>query len=85
MLEMSEIRKNDDGSWVAANGQIGMTVASGESRLFKRRAMRPFTAAGAQHETYLVGELEGVRTYIIEREGQFHILVTKDDLYPEFV
>lgn len=84
MLEHAEIEQARDGSWSAAGPRVGMTVASGESRIFKRRAMRPFAQGGARHECMLVGELDGVRAYVVEREGQVHIVLTRQDLMPEF-
>ena len=85
MLEHCEIKQSADGSWTAGGVRVGMTVAGdGNKRLFKRRALQPMAPGGVQ-ECMLVGELDGVRTYVIERAGLTHIVMTRRDLYPSFV
>jgi len=85
MLEHCQIAQAQDGTWSAAGPRVGLTVQGKSSaRLFKRRAMRPFAAGGARHECMLVGELDRVRCYVVERDGAVHIVLTREDLNPEF-
>lgn len=84
MLEHATIAQDPTGAWNAASGRVGMTVEAGESRLWKRRAMRPFAEGGEQRACMLVGELDGVRTYVVEKAGQVHIIMSRQDLRPEF-
>ena len=84
MIEHTEIEQDRSGTWTAAGMRVGMTMQAGESRIFKRRAMRPFAQGGSRQECMLVGELDGVRTYVVERDGQVHIVITREDLMPVF-
>lgn len=77
-----EITRGEDGAWHAVNGEIAVTVGSGgegPAQLFKRKAFKPF-APGSPRASALVAELDGVRTYLMERDGRLHVLVTKQDL-----
>jgi hypothetical protein len=81
-----------DGSHHATNGIIGMTVlpdllgpnlSKSQTKLFKRCAYKNAMTPAAEQVTWLVGEIDGVRTYVkTEPNGMLHIVMTRAELYP---
>jgi len=51
---------------------------SGDGRAFRRVAMR---LDNRGQFTTLVGELDGVRAYVRERDGKVQVILSKEDLY----
>jgi hypothetical protein len=62
-----------------AEGNITVKVKEKDgTRIFRRNAMR--LNGGGTHTT-LIGELDGVRCYVRERDGRVHVIMTDEDLY----
>lgn len=59
-----EVREDALG-WHGSNGHAGMTVERG-GRMWKRRAIKRALSPSPVEEQWLVGELDGVRSYIKE-------------------
>ena len=67
-----------DGSRIAKNPLTSLVILpDGESRLFKRRAIKKCEGKETKFDSILIGELDGVRVYV--RDNQ--IIMTKQDLY----
>ncbi len=90
MLRDAKISLGADGRWSAgavvhpsSSSAIGLTVDKG-GRVWKRRAMRPFAPGGATFRDWLVAELGDVRVYCMETAHGLSMVVTREDLYPDF-
>ena len=56
----------------------GLIELRSKGSIFRRVAMR--LAGGGQYGT-IVGELDGIRVYVREREGRVIVILTDEDLY----
>jgi hypothetical protein len=76
---MYEITRDDDGTCIAVGGAVSISVfPDGETRIFKRKAIKGVGSPGAREVEWVVAELDGVRVYV--QEGR--VIVTKRNLYP---
>ena len=68
----------------ASNGRVSLTLRpqGAAARLRKRNAIKNACTPWARREQWLYGELEGVRCYVTDGEGEVHLVMTKQDLYP---
>lgn len=48
------------------------------SKVFRRVAMR---VNSGQSLPTIIGEVDGVRVYVRERDGKIHVIMTDEDLY----
>lgn len=72
----------ETGAWHAGSDTpLGASVMDG-GRLFMRRAAQPNGEIG-EFSRWLVLELDGVRCYVVSRGGRVHLLMTREDLYPD--
>lgn len=72
-----EIEQRDDGARVASNPVSSLTVLpDGETRIFKRRAIKTSRGHAPEFRSVLVGELDGVRVYISDGD----VILTRQDL-----
>ena len=77
-----EIAKQDDGTHIASNGAVSLSVPS-DGRIFKRRAIKRALSDKPEQVTWLVGEYRDVRIYAIDDElGGVHLVLTGEDLLP---
>ena len=61
-----------------AEGNVELAVQENAgTRIFRRHAMR---VSGQTYST-MVGELDGIRAYVRQRDGKVFVILTKDDLY----
>lgn len=73
-----QIETKEDGTRVATNPLTTLSIMpDGETKLFKRRAIKTTTGKETEFDTVLIGELDGVRVYV--KNGA--IVLTKQDLY----
>lgn len=72
----------EGGGWIAIGKRVQLIVDSGLSigKIFKRRSVKRGRVNG--ETCWLVGELDGVRTYISETEGRINIIITREELNP---
>jgi len=67
----------DDGIKTAANPLLSISVLNdGDSKIFKRRAIKGVGSGNATFHSVLVAELDGVRVYIKDND----IILTKQNL-----
>lgn len=68
--------------WVATGRNIELIVRPGlsSSRIFKRRSVKKGAVNGST--CWLVGELDGVKTYISEVGGKVKVVITREELNP---
>ena len=67
----------EDGIKTAKNPLMSLTILKdGQSKIFKRRAIKEVGGGSPSYHTALVGELDGVRVYI--KDGD--IILTKQNL-----
>lgn len=72
-----ELQQKEDGTRVATNPVSSLVVMpDGETRLFKRRAIKVSPSGETVFRTVLVGELNGVRAYLLGGE----VILTTQDL-----
>ena len=68
----------EDGTRTAVNPIYSLSILPDEeTKLFKRRFIRGVGSDNPEYITALVGELDGVRIYVIDN----NIIMTKQDLY----
>jgi hypothetical protein len=71
----------DDLGTHGSDGYAGMSVDIG-GRMFKRRAIKGIGGGNPQRVTWLVGELNGVRAYLVHNDGRVHVVLTTQDINP---
>lgn len=77
LYEDCEITQDGDGVKHATSlDGIVSVVPDGETKLFLRNAKRPFAEEGRRHVRVIVGELDGVRVYVLGNR----VIMTKQDL-----
>ena len=60
----------------------GAGQESAPAKLFKRNAVKNFGTANPTRICWLVGELDGVRAYVMPQDGIVRIVLTRQDLQP---
>ena len=73
------IQQDETGAWHAAGPLPVMMSVDAPGTLVKRRAVN---SAIGEFACWLMGELDGVRTYVIIQDNRCHLLMTRQDLHP---
>ena len=80
MIDWAISRDEEMQGWHAGSSGLISASALGEtSKIFMRRAA---TSSGPEFARWLVLELDGVRCYVVPRDGRYHLMMTREDIYP---